>query len=362
MKKILISLSVISVVAAIAVGGTIAFFSDTETSTGNTFTAGTIDISVDNMNPWNETFALVDMKPSYTDYINFEIQNTGSDPNPVNVWKNIKVTSETTGTQSEPECTEQLGCWDNSAKACDWTSCTGRTDKNDLSSVIWYDLYVEVYSGNNLLFWQTIYADADHETIDKVYGVAGDKEVYLGMIPAGGKMKVQQSYHMDTDTGNWAQGDQMTFNINLRAEQIKGIAVLENKQGPEPWHLVLGDGIEGTLTYIVKNPTFNFTFTGKAPLFNHIYVLAAGMKSVGGNNYDVDTKLGTGTSGSDGAISFSGNVELLKDMKNVKVWLVPTENWNDSTEMVWGGGAGWPGMVTQTLWETGLIWYDDTNN
>jgi len=47
-KKILISLSVIGLVAAIVVGGTIAYFSDTETSTGNTFTAGAIDLKVDN--------------------------------------------------------------------------------------------------------------------------------------------------------------------------------------------------------------------------------------------------------------------------------------------------------------------------
>lgn len=47
MKKIIISLSMIAAVAAIAVGGTTAFFSDTETSTGNTFTAGAIDLKVD---------------------------------------------------------------------------------------------------------------------------------------------------------------------------------------------------------------------------------------------------------------------------------------------------------------------------
>lgn len=47
-KKIILSLSVIGLVAAIAVGGTIAYFSDTETSTGNTFTAGAIDLTVDN--------------------------------------------------------------------------------------------------------------------------------------------------------------------------------------------------------------------------------------------------------------------------------------------------------------------------
>jgi len=47
-KKLILSLSIIGIVAAIVVGGTIAYFSDTETSTGNTFTAGAIDLTVDN--------------------------------------------------------------------------------------------------------------------------------------------------------------------------------------------------------------------------------------------------------------------------------------------------------------------------
>ena len=46
-KKIIVSLAIVAAVAAIAVGGTVAFFSDTETSTGNTFTAGSIDLKVD---------------------------------------------------------------------------------------------------------------------------------------------------------------------------------------------------------------------------------------------------------------------------------------------------------------------------
>jgi len=46
-KKLILSLSIIGLVAAIVVGGTIAYFSDTETSTGNTFTAGAIDLKID---------------------------------------------------------------------------------------------------------------------------------------------------------------------------------------------------------------------------------------------------------------------------------------------------------------------------
>ena len=46
MKKILISLAIIAVVAVVAFGATRAYFSDTETSSGNTFTAGTLDLNL----------------------------------------------------------------------------------------------------------------------------------------------------------------------------------------------------------------------------------------------------------------------------------------------------------------------------
>jgi len=42
-----LSLAMIAMVSAVAVGATKAYFSDTETSTGNTFTAGTLDLKVD---------------------------------------------------------------------------------------------------------------------------------------------------------------------------------------------------------------------------------------------------------------------------------------------------------------------------
>jgi len=355
-KKIILSLAVIGAVAAIVVGATTAYFSDTETATG-TFTTGPIDISVNNMNPWNKTFTLVDMKPSYVDYINFEIQNTGSDANPVDVYKKLVVTNETTGVETEPECTDQHGVWDNNSKRCNWGG--GGTDNNDLSSAIWYDLSVEVLDATgNKIWWQTLYLDSEHKTIDTVYGTAGTGEVYLGMIPAGGKMKVKQSYRLADETTNWAQGDQMTFDISLRAEQIQGTAVLENKTGPSDWDVINStDSIKGILTYKVKNPTFDFSFTGKAQLANHNYVLAAGWKA-NGAGFDVDTKLGTGTTDASGNITITGNMELGKDMKNVKVWLVPTENWSDTTGMVW---SGWPTCIPNFLWETGLIWYDDTD-
>ncbi|OGF65264.1 hypothetical protein A2Z53_03240 [Candidatus Giovannonibacteria bacterium RIFCSPHIGHO2_02_42_15] len=67
MKKIIISLSVIAAVAAVAIGATTAFFSDTETSTGNMFTAGAIDLKIDSESHYNGLICR-DIGPSAPDY------------------------------------------------------------------------------------------------------------------------------------------------------------------------------------------------------------------------------------------------------------------------------------------------------
>lgn len=55
--RILASLMVIGIAAAVAGGSTFALFNDTETSESNVFTAGAIDLKID----WNETYNGVDM-------------------------------------------------------------------------------------------------------------------------------------------------------------------------------------------------------------------------------------------------------------------------------------------------------------
>lgn len=53
MKKILLSLGTIVFVGSIAAAATGAFFNDTETSTGNTFAAGAIDLKIDSVAHYN---------------------------------------------------------------------------------------------------------------------------------------------------------------------------------------------------------------------------------------------------------------------------------------------------------------------
>jgi len=56
MKKILLSIATLGIVGAAVIGGTTAIFSDAEVSTGNTFTAGAIDLKIDNESYYNGEF------------------------------------------------------------------------------------------------------------------------------------------------------------------------------------------------------------------------------------------------------------------------------------------------------------------
>jgi len=53
MKRILLSLGMIVFIGGVVAGATGAFFSDTETSSGNTFTAGAIDLKIDSTSHYN---------------------------------------------------------------------------------------------------------------------------------------------------------------------------------------------------------------------------------------------------------------------------------------------------------------------
>ena len=79
MKKIILSLAIVGVVGAVAIGGTIAYFSDTETSTGNTFTAGTLDFNIiDPVAAGHQVFDVSNMKPGDTVTKYIVVTNDGS--------------------------------------------------------------------------------------------------------------------------------------------------------------------------------------------------------------------------------------------------------------------------------------------
>jgi predicted ribosomally synthesized peptide with SipW-like signal peptide len=124
MKKILLSLSMIALVAAVIAGATGAFFSDTETSTGNTFTAGAIDLGVDNHSyyngvlnegtTWRVDYDLSDEVPrQFFNFLDLKPGDWGEDTISLHVNNNdsylcadVTLTSNNDNSSTEPELDE----------------------------------------------------------------------------------------------------------------------------------------------------------------------------------------------------------------------------------------------------------------
>ena len=78
MKKIL-GLGVVALlVMALVGGGTWAYFSDVETSTGNVLTAGTLDLNLDGGNTNVVKFTVSNLKPGDSDNGTWTVRNVGS--------------------------------------------------------------------------------------------------------------------------------------------------------------------------------------------------------------------------------------------------------------------------------------------
>ncbi|MBI5139502.1 hypothetical protein HZA26_02745 [Candidatus Nomurabacteria bacterium] len=119
MKRILLSsLLVLFTVGAVALGGTGAFFSDTELSSGNTFTAGAIDLKIDNHSYYNgvlnpsTTWELKDLTTidKFFDFPDLKPGDLGEDTislhvdtNDAYLCANVKLTSNDDNTPTEPE-------------------------------------------------------------------------------------------------------------------------------------------------------------------------------------------------------------------------------------------------------------------
>lgn len=354
MKKILLSLVVVSALVAAVAIGTQALFSDTETSTGNTFTTGTIDIAVDNQNPWesSQQYSLLDMKPSYTEYIEFWVENVGT--NPANLWKRLDGTEYTDLETSEPECDAEGGDWVED-------ECVNREEEDhNLSPYINYDMRVELYNiEEELVWWETIYMDEDNVKLSDI--MANEDGTYLGMIPVGWRMRVIQSYHMVDVEGvdmNKYQGDGMTFNIELYAEQLTNTIRLVKKfeANTDLAHHVWNEGY-ADFAYKVKDDALRWTLD-TTDVSDGDYTLIAWDNSTHGYTWDWDD---VGEAIVIGKVTVSGNdiyngeIDLDDDLINAKIWLVP------GTFGTVGSPAGSvPWNATGTYFETGLVDYYDS--
>ena len=141
MKKILLSLSIITAVAAIVIGGTFAYFSDVETSNGNVFTAGTLDLKTNDADGVTATWVLADMAPGGASVTgSMVLKNTGTVAG-----DHVEISVVNTPIENginEPECAAYGGTWDGSI-------CTGGTPVNDIDKKL--KITAMTYTGTSLI-------------------------------------------------------------------------------------------------------------------------------------------------------------------------------------------------------------------
>lgn len=192
MKKALYSLLSIGVISTLVVFASNAFFSDTETSTGNAFESGSLDLLVNGQNNPDSIIEVKDLKPGDDVYREKEL----TVQNPAYVWMHIKDLVDDQGEQYEPEEVEE----------------NQNGQQSNIQDFLTYDLSVR-----------------RNGIDDEVLIAAEDERLLLDMvscwIPLGeidsGTTTITQSFHFDEGVTNWAQGDKLTFTEEFYAEQVR---------------------------------------------------------------------------------------------------------------------------------------------
>jgi predicted ribosomally synthesized peptide with SipW-like signal peptide len=272
-KQIIISLSIIAAVAAIAVGATTSYFSDTETSTGNTFTAGSIDLKVDNTchydgmecvdGHWNGTeepcsctwteddltgdnhlfFDFADLKPGDwgEDTISLHVHENDA-------WACMEFKDEVSKDNSctEPEILDDLSCSDPDGQ--------GELDDN-LDFAFWADVCDQgnAHPGDNIY-----QPDCDRNLVtgdannwfDVGRQALADKEVNIFEPGAGNPLIGSNTYYLGLA---WCFGD-ISVNSSTGAISCNGSSVNNASQT---------DSLTGTLEFYAEqyrnNPDFTCT-------------------------------------------------------------------------------------------------------
>lgn len=193
MRRTLVSLMTIVLVCALIGGGVYAVFSDTETSAGNTFAAGTLDLEVDDENPWvSVKISASAMKPGDSGAVTCKLINLGTLAGS-SLTVDLTNLADSAGTTPEPEPTP-----DN-----------GELSAN-MDIVLWEDDGAGGGVAGNAV------QDGTEATLytGKLNLEAGPYTVGSG-LGAGATTYVGISYSIASSVGNEIQDDSCTFDIEF---------------------------------------------------------------------------------------------------------------------------------------------------
>ena len=185
------SMMLVALVGLLLGAGTVTYFSDTETSGGNSFAAGTLDLKVDgNDNPISAYFSVSNVEPGDSDEVVISLSNAGSLDGNAKI--HVKNVVNNPGETPEPEPTA-----DN-----------GELGANLLITIL-YDVNGD---GDYDDDGETIVSDTPLDDLDCT-------SYDLGPLPAGASRNLKISWSIPSDTGNEIMGDIVGFEIEFSLEQ-----------------------------------------------------------------------------------------------------------------------------------------------
>jgi predicted ribosomally synthesized peptide with SipW-like signal peptide len=194
MKRILLSLMTIAIIAAMLAGGAVAHFSDMETSTGNTFSAASIDLTLDGQNGTAVTHFdnITDVVPGASGWADMDIVNVGTTEALAHI--EVIVTVDAENTLERPE------------EGLNDTAPNGELDEN-----LWFDIRADLPGGDEFELEIAQGYVANIQGIPHSIGTLG---------PAEG-IRVGISWSIPYDVGDIIQSDSCEFDLRFSLEQIQ---------------------------------------------------------------------------------------------------------------------------------------------
>jgi predicted ribosomally synthesized peptide with SipW-like signal peptide len=178
-KKILASMVVIGILALAMGYGTYSYFSDTETSSGNTFSAGTLDLKVGGTDNPSAFFTVSNVMPGNSSSQSIVLSNSGTlDGKAYIHFKNVV---DSPGTTPEPEPTP---------------------DNGELSQ----NLKIKV-------------SNSTATVVEGFLSGINSTSYLLGTIAGGGSLTVTIEWSIPSTVGNEIMGDSVTFDIEFSLVQ-----------------------------------------------------------------------------------------------------------------------------------------------
>lgn len=214
--KIIASLVAIATVAAVAGGATVAYFSDTETSTDNTFAAGTLDLKVDG----NDTVTAINLsnkKPGdAAEAAVWLLRNNGSLPGTLSFQTGAVTNTDNTPTDFEawtgtPLAPVQPGELGGKMTIAMWMDKDGDGTYED------GDYYLK--NDGTLVDFATD-GTINYYTADSLASKTWTTATPVSATTDAGKFRVQYDFPNAVDnTDNIAQGDGLKFDLTFGLKQ-----------------------------------------------------------------------------------------------------------------------------------------------